>query len=129
MLTDTSQVLTSTMAEADTVGTFKIFGEEHSLRSSLKREWRGCIQIFLKFEKYDEYRKVEGSMLTTRFLPRAPCHLYETKIKFNLFGNEVYYTNSLTLLVKNMLCSKVRCQKAFNLILISYEIRDTRHGR
>ena len=32
---------------------------------------------------------------------------------FNL-GNEVYYMNSLTLLVKIMLCSKLQCQKVLN---------------
>jgi len=31
-------------------------------------------------------------------------------------GNEVYYTNSLVLLVKNMQCSELRCQKGFDLI-------------
>ena len=36
----------------------------------------------------------------------------------NLFGNKVYYTNSLILLVNNMLCSKLPCQKDFNLINI-----------
>ena len=29
----------------------------------------------------------------------------------NLSGNEVYYTNLLKLLVRNMLCSKRHCQK------------------
>ena len=38
----------------------------------------------------------------------------------HLSGNEVYYTNHLILLVKNMLCSEHHCQKGFNLILFSF---------
>ena len=34
----------------------------------------------------------------------------------NLSGNEVYNTNS-SMLLKNMLCSKLDCQKVFNLII------------
>jgi hypothetical protein len=33
-----------------------------------------------------------------------------------LSGNEVDYTKSLISLVENMLCSKLQCQKGFNLI-------------
>ena len=40
----------------------------------------------------------------------------------NPFGNEVYYTNSLILLSKNMLCSKLHRQKDLNSVLFSYEI-------
>ena len=40
----------------------------------------------------------------------------------NLPGNEVYYTNSLVLLVKNMLCSKLHYQKYFELIVFLYKI-------
>jgi len=43
--------------------------------------------------------------------------LYEKRSKLNLSGNEVYYTDSLALLVKNMLCSELLCQKGFDLIL------------
>ena len=43
----------------------------------------------------------------------------------NLSGNEVYYTNSSILLVKNMLCSKLHCQKGFDLILFLYKIAQT----
>ena len=39
----------------------------------------------------------------------------------NLSGNEVYYINSLILLVKNVLCSNLRYQKGFNLIAFSYK--------
>ena len=38
-------------------------------------------------------------------------------------GNEVYHSISLKLLVNNMLCRKLYCQKGFNLILFSYNIR------
>ena len=44
-------------------------------------------------------------------------------LNLNLYGNEIYYTNYLILLVKNMLCSKILCQKGFNSILFSYKIR------
>jgi hypothetical protein len=37
--------------------------------------------------------------------------LCEKAFKLKLSGNEVDYTNSLILLVKNMLCSKLHCQK------------------
>jgi hypothetical protein len=37
-------------------------------------------------------------------------------------GNEVYYTKSEILLVKNMLRSKLHCQKGVGLILFSYEV-------
>jgi len=40
-------------------------------------------------------------------------------LKENLSGNEVYYTNSSISLVNNMLCSKLPCQKGFNLLLFS----------
>ena len=54
--------------------------------------------------------------------------LHEKKIQFNLSGNEVFYTNYFILLVKNTLCRKLQCQKGFNSILISYEIKDLRFG-
>jgi hypothetical protein len=38
------------------------------------------------------------------------------ELNWNLSGNEVHYTNSSILLVKNMLCSKFYCQKDFNSI-------------
>jgi hypothetical protein len=44
-------------------------------------------------------------------------------MKFELSGNEVYYTNSLILLVKDMLCSQPRCQKVLNSIPLSYKIQ------
>ena len=40
----------------------------------------------------------------------------------NVSGNEVYFTNSLILLAKNMLCSKLHRQQSFNLILFSRKI-------
>ena len=36
---------------------------------------------------------------------------YKKRIKSELSGNEVHYTISSMLLVKNMLCSKLHCQK------------------
>ena len=39
----------------------------------------------------------------------------------NLSGNEVYSTNSLILLVKNMLCSRLHGQKGFNSISLLIE--------
>ena len=55
-----------------------------------------------------------GAMLPGDLLPSI---LYEKGIKLNLSGNEVDFTNSEILLVKSMLCSKLHCQKGFNLIL------------
>ena len=46
------------------------------------------------------------------------------KLNLNLSGDEVYYTNSLILLVKNMLCSKLDCQKA--LIELSFHLKSQR---
>ena len=36
---------------------------------------------------------------------------YEKSFNLKLSGNEVYYTNNFISLVKNMLCSKLHCQK------------------
>jgi len=52
----------------------------------------------------------------------ARATLYEKGFKLQLFGNEVYYTNSLLLLVQNMLCSKLHYQKDFNLKAFSCKI-------
>ena len=46
----------------------------------------------------------------------------KTELRQILSGYEVYYTNSLMLLVKNMLRSKFHCQKDFNSFFVSYEI-------
>ena len=51
--------------------------------------------------------------------------LYEKRTRSNLLANEVYHTNSLTLLVKNMLCSKLYCYKGLHLFLFSYQIPTT----
>ena len=40
----------------------------------------------------------------------------------NLSGNEVYYMIFSIILVKSMLCSKLRCQRDFNLIMSSYKV-------
>jgi len=45
-----------------------------------------------------------------------------------LSGNDVYHTNSLILLVKKMLCSKLYCQKGFNSTLFSYKIEGSLVG-
>ena len=42
--------------------------------------------------------------------------LHEKGIKLKLSGDEVYHTNTSALLVMNMLCSKLLCQKVFNSI-------------
>jgi hypothetical protein len=46
---------------------------------------------------------------------------YERESNENISGNEVYYTNALMFLVKNILCKNVHCQKGFNLIPFSYK--------
>jgi hypothetical protein len=38
------------------------------------------------------------------------------ELNYNLSGKEVYYTNSLILPLKNMLCSKLHCPKLFKKI-------------
>ena len=43
------------------------------------------------------------------------------KLNLKLSGDAVYYTNSATLRVKNMLCSKHLCQKGFNSIFFSHK--------
>jgi hypothetical protein len=48
-------------------------------------------------------------------------NLCENRIELNLSGGEVCYTNSLILLVKNILCSNLHCQKDFGLLLFSYK--------
>jgi len=40
----------------------------------------------------------------------------------NLSGNEIYYTNSLISLVKNLLCGQLHCQKGSHLIPLSCKI-------
>jgi hypothetical protein len=53
---------------------------------------------------------------------RASQRLYQKELNRNPSGNEIHYTNSLMLLVNNMLCSKLHCQRGFNSILISLKI-------
>ena len=51
---------------------------------------------------------------------RVRARLYTKRdLNQNLSGDEVYYKKSLTLLVKNMLCSKLYCQRGFDLILLA----------
>ena len=40
--------------------------------------------------------------------------IMKRELDSNLYGNEVCYTNSLILLVKNLLCSRLHRQKGFN---------------
>ena len=55
--------------------------------------------------------------ITSNFPPQSarahhtdePKFYMKSKFNKNLFGNEVYFTNSLILLVENMLCSKLHC--------------------
>jgi len=55
-------------------------------------------------------------------LHASPQSYMKRDLNQNFSGNEVYYTNSLILLVKNMLFSKLHCQKGFNLNPFSYKI-------
>jgi hypothetical protein len=48
--------------------------------------------------------------LSDRQMEEAQKILCEKAFKLKLSGNEAYYTNSLILLVKNMLCSKLHYQ-------------------
>ena len=48
---------------------------------------------------------------------------YEMKNKSKLSGSEVYYTNSLILVIEIMLCSKLHRQKDSNLIFVAYKIQ------
>ena len=41
----------------------------------------------------------------------------ERELNSNLSGNEDHYTDTLILLVNNMLCSKLHCQTGFSFIL------------
>ena len=53
----------------------------------------------------------------------GPKDLIRKAFQFkNTSGNEVSYTNSLILLIKMMLCSKLHCQKFFRLQSFSYKI-------
>ena len=49
--------------------------------------------------------------------------LNERRIKLKLSGSEVCYTNSLILLVRNMLCSKLQRQKDSDFDLIFFHVR------
>ena len=50
--------------------------------------------------------------------------LYEKLFNLKTSSNEVYYTNSLILLIKMMLCSKLHCQIFRKLKSFSYKLRD-----
>ena len=61
-----------------------------------------------------------------RFSTRAD--FIGTEFHVKLFGNEVCCTNASLLLVKNILCSKLQCQKGVSLILVSYTIEEGRRS-
>ena len=58
-------------------------------------------------------------LLLVLALPTSPATrlTYEMCFNLKLSGNEIYNTNTLTLLVKNMLCSKLHYQNVFKLKL------------
>ena len=67
------------------------------------------------------------AQLQVRAADHQPSRSYmKAELNENLSGIEVYYANSLMLLVKNMLCNKRHCQKGFSAILFSYKIRPNR---
>ena len=59
---------------------------------------------------------------------RGVCHLpaeerqcyMKRELNQNLSGNKIYYTACSLLVILNNSCSKIHCQKGFNLILTSY---------
>ena len=57
---------------------------------------------------------------------RHSTTLSQSSMKRELYenspGNQVDHTNSFILQVENMPCTKLHCQKGFNLIIFSYEI-------
>ena len=61
-----------------------------------------------------------GALVLRLFLAPQFCTKRVSILKTS--GNEVYYTNSLILLTKIMLCSKLHCQEFLKLKLFSYEI-------
>ena len=52
----------------------------------------------------------------------VPSFHMKRELNQNLSGNEVYYTNSLISIVKNMLSNKLHRQKGSNVIPFSYQI-------
>ena len=50
------------------------------------------------------------------------------ELNSNLSSDEVCYTNYLFLLVKNMLCSKIHCQKDFDMIVFLHKILEQAHN-
>ena len=48
------------------------------------------------------------------------------ELYWNVSDNEFHHSNSSISQVKNMLCSKIHCQKGFNRILFSYKFGETR---
>jgi hypothetical protein len=55
------------------------------------------------------------STLVRAVQPSARTILQENRFNLKLFGNEVYFTNALVVLIEIMLCSKLHCQTVLNL--------------
>ena len=72
-----------------------------------------------KFPKFDFGLRVRRALRG----PNAGSMLYKKRIESSLSSDEVDYTRSSILLVKNMLCTNLHRQKGFNSILFSRQIR------
>jgi hypothetical protein len=53
----------------------------------------------------------------------GPGNFLGKQFQSELSSNEVFCTSALLLLIKIMLCSKLQCQKVFELKLFSYKIQ------
>ena len=67
------------------------------------------VQSFFLLQK--SHRVLQKSQRVFQRASRPLKVLHEKGIELKPSGNEGYYTNSLILLVKNMLCGKLHCQK------------------
>ena len=61
-------------------------------------------------------------LLTCSLLARPQNLIRKSFLILKTSGNGVYYTNTLILLIKMMLCSKLHCQKFLRLKSFSYKI-------
>ena len=76
-------------------------------------------------DEHEKDREVEQVDLfgdSERVKRPGPESYIKRELNWNLSGNEVCYTNSLILLVKNMLCSKLHRHTDFYLIIFSFRI-------
>ena len=66
-------------------------------------------------DKFDGMRLVQRhqlvyALLEAQFAVRPPLGSYRKRVSIQkMSGNDFFYTNSLILLVKNMMCIKPRC--------------------